>query len=186
METSGKAGIPKWVPMKRIPWQFSQNSSLQLFGEPAIRPFILYNQIKGTRQTSIVIPKKSLSSRHCTIENSDKTTLPKWVLTEKIPWTIIIIVMLHLRSSLERWYLLCPNIFRHPKTKCLETGKWKNGFNGVPSRPAPKREKVLFLSRFLPPSEVTLKELLSNRHSTTEWYNIAPLPQWVLTKRLLE
>ena len=132
METSGKAGIPKWVPMKRIPWQFSQNSSLQLFGEPAIRPFILYNQIKGTRQTSIVIPKKSLSSRHCTIENSDKTTLPKWVLTEKIPWTIIIIVMLHLRSSLERWYLLCSNIFRHPKTKCLETGKWKNGFNGVP------------------------------------------------------
>ncbi len=24
METSGKAGIPKWVPMKRIPWQFYQ------------------------------------------------------------------------------------------------------------------------------------------------------------------
>jgi len=59
-EISGKALTPKWVPMKRIPCQFYQNSSLQPFGESAIRPFILYSQIKGTRQTSIVIPKKIL------------------------------------------------------------------------------------------------------------------------------
>ena len=94
--------------------------------------FHFSHQIRRTRLTSIVIPKKSLSNRHNTTENSDKATLPKWVPTEKIPWTIIIIIMFHLLSSLERWYLLYSNIFRHPKTKCLETRKWKNGFNGVP------------------------------------------------------
>jgi len=77
--------------------------------------FHFSHRIRRTRLTSIVLPKESLSNRHNTTENSGKTTLPKWVTMERIPWTIIIIFQLLI--SLGRWYLLYSNIFRHPKNQ---------------------------------------------------------------------
>ena len=85
--------------MKRIPWQFYQNSSLQLFGESAIRPLIFYTQIKGTRQTSIVIPKnpcqtdttlqKALTKRLYQNESRRKSFLGQLLLLSRFIFLVL-------------------------------------------------------------------------------------------------